>query len=229
MKRTYNRINENHNMDLHTDGYQIYKNVINVPIPIYHNIIRQTNKKEKPIFNHHETRSRNDYKRKQCNLSIKNKQIEEFITNINNFLTTNVNSNLSISQWVILHSLSGCGDQAAHCDYVPSTDMLQVSDDQIPLAVIVALMPSTKIHIWPQSCYKNKRNKKMKIEKLTLELEPGDVFVFRGDLVHAGCAYENDNYRLHTYMDSLLVSRTHNRTWLIDKHADDNMRKMIVI
>ena len=37
-------------------------------------------------------------------------------------------------------------------------------------------------------------------DKVLLELEQGDVLVFRGDMVHAGAAYESRNVRMHVYV-----------------------------
>ena len=38
-------------------------------------------------------------------------------------------------------------------------------------------------------------------------LEPGDVLVFDGDVVHAGAAYRAPNTRVHVYLDVPSVKR----------------------
>jgi len=45
------------------------------------------------------------------------------------------------------------------------------------------------------------------------------MFIFRGDLVHAGAGYNDENIRLHVYLDSYLCPREPNRTYIISKHA----------
>lgn len=74
----------------------------------------------------------------------------------------------------------------------------------------------------------NKTRIPKRIERLTLNIDCSDIVIFRGDLVHAGSGYENENYRLHAYMDSPKVPRTINRTWLIAKHANDLMKQIII-
>ena len=44
-------------------------------------------------------------------------------------------------------------------------------------------------------------------------LEPGDVLVFDGDVVHAGAAYRAPNTRVHVYLDVPSVKREHDRTY----------------
>lgn len=47
----------------------------------------------------------------------------------------------------------------------------------------------------------------------TLELEPGDVLVFRGDCIHAGAKSERGHFgRLHCYLDNPAVARLSNST-----------------
>ena len=44
-------------------------------------------------------------------------------------------------------------------------------------------------------------------------LEPGDVLVFDGDVVHAGAAYRAPNTCVHVYLDMPSVKREHDRTY----------------
>ena len=53
------------------------------------------------------------------------------------------------------------------------------------------------------------------------------MLIFRGDFVHAGSGYDTDNYRIHYYLDSPLVPRVANRTWLIDKSSHEELRRII--
>ena len=227
MKRLYSQSTPDE-PQLHIDGYIHLKNIIDISVNIYNEIVRQADKKAKPIFNHHETRVKNDMKRKQTNISTNKK---EFISTINNYLTQNVNRNLSISPWVVIKSLRGCGDQASHQDFIPTQDLLNVDEEFMPLAVLIALMPNTKIHVWPKSINihkSNKSNNLKPIKRLTVTMDEGDLFIFRADCVHAGSSYDIENYRLHAYMDSPHVLRDPNRTYLINRHADEKIRKTII-
>ena len=47
----------------------------------------------------------------------------------------------------------------------------------------------------------------------TLTLNAGDLIIFRGDLSHAGAAYEEDNVRVHVYIDSPLYPREPGETF----------------
>jgi hypothetical protein len=60
-----------------------------------------------------------------------------------------------------------------------------------------------------------------------VSLDAGDVFVFRADLVHAGGDYHSHNIRMHCYMDSPAVHRDPNRTFIISKHASEDVKKYI--
>jgi|LakMenEpi03Aug12_release.lakeMendotaPanAssembly.Ray.scaffolds.fasta_scaffold5816299_1 hypothetical protein len=53
------------------------------------------------------------------------------------------------------------------------------------------------------------------IKKEIKKLNKGDIFIFRGDLVHAGSSYKKSNIRLHCFLDSSLVHRDSNRTWKV--------------
>jgi hypothetical protein len=143
-----------------------------------------------------------------------------------------VNTTLTPTDPVILHSLPGCQPQAAHCDYLPDKSLKMVSDEQMPLGALIPLMPKTYLNIWPYSTRLSlstpeylKKIKPIKCQKL--ELNPGDILIFRGDFVHAGSRYDIDNYRIHYYLDSPVVPRMPNRTWLIGSHGGDDLRRII--
>lgn len=95
---------------------------------------------------------------------------------------------------VVLHSNPECKQQQWHYDYDP-TEVRAASVK--PLGVLVALQDGTRFET---------RGK-------THRLSRGDVLLFRGDLLHAGAAYESENTRVHTYLDVPGVKRPKNRTW----------------
>lgn len=47
-------------------------------------------------------------------------------------------------------------------------------------------------------------------------MNPGDIIIFRGDLIHAGSEYDyDDNLRIHCYYDTKIPIK-HNKTYLIN-------------
>ena len=75
--------------------------------------------------------------------------------------------------------------------------------------------------VWPRSFNLSERiiggikTKKLeRIDPVVLKLQVGEVVVFRGDLAHAGCAYQEKNLRMFAYLDLPGVARTKNQTKL---------------
>ena len=124
-----------------------------------------------------------------------------------------------VRNFVILQSLPGCQEQEAHCDYVPTPELLQTTDDTVPLLFFLALEDDTTLEVWPGSHYVVRGEHRV-IHKQQLKLNAGDAVFFRADLVHAGSAYSKQNTRIHCYLDHPSVRRDPNRTWLIQKHSD---------
>jgi hypothetical protein len=50
------------------------------------------------------------------------------------------------------------------------------------------------------------------IHRQDLELSPGDILMFRGDMDHAGDKYEIPNIRMFVYLDIVGVNRNPNET-----------------
>lgn len=218
---------------LHTVGYKIFKAAVKIPESITQEAI-QRSEKAGYIFNHNES-ARNDHKRRQCTLSASNssKRMKGFLGSLNQFISDNVSDSLKPSPWVVIHSKPGCQDQAAHCDYVPDSALAKVPNHQMPLAVLVSIMPGTCLNVWPNSIKLStlsaKRVKKVKPIRCKVEkLNPGDMLVFRGDLAHAGSRYKNNNCRLHTFLDSDRVKRRPNRTWIVHTHGNKSIKNVIL-
>lgn len=97
--------------------------------------------------------------------------------------------------WVFLKSLTGGERQQIHRDYLHE-EIIGVSEDSLPCGLLVCLQPGTKL-----ATYGWNRLSAEQHEEKIVELEPGDVLVFRGDLIHCGMEYAEDNVRLHCYLD----------------------------
>ena len=80
------------------------------------------------------------------------------------------------------------------------------------LVMLTALQDGTQLPIYPF----NKDG-----EREVMELNAGDVFVFRGDLIHIGAEYLSLNIRIHCYIDSLYApeEREPDKTYFIAPHS----------
>eukprot|EP00966_Prymnesium_polylepis_P020582 473501-Prymnesium_polylepis.1 len=73
---------------------------------------------------------------------------------------------------------------------------LELPPADVPLSVMVAIEPGAKLWIYPDGCSSAEET------ALLIDLEVGDVLVWRGDLVHAGAGYGVEHCRIHAYIDS---------------------------
>lgn len=180
-------------------------------------------KKTEHIFNGEGT---NDKKRRQTNLP--NTVVKELKEQIQ-YLPFLTNSH-KINDFVLLRSLPGCSRQLAHTDYIPDTSLLQCEAEKIPYLFLYALEDETHLIVWPGShkVIQGRGRTIVPIQPTKITLQAGDALVFRADLVHAGSEYENENIRIHCYIDSKDVYRHPNRTWIIRKHTDDLVQKKII-
>ena len=105
-----------------------------------------------------------------------------------------------------VRSKAGCPRQPKHTDTADPHSLLDTNPDDVPLALIYALEDGTKLRIWPLTG-----------GVITIQLQPGFMVVFRGDVFHCGMEYEVQNTRIHAYIDSPLYKRTPNKTILVVK------------
>lgn len=131
---------------------------------------------------------------------------------------------LEPNDMVVLRSDPGCADQRSHTDYTKQ-DLLRrkrqrrdllVNDMRMPLASVVAVMPNTFFDVWPGAIDCFGQGNGRVFSHLRLVLNPGDLLIFRGDLVHGGAAFDTFNIRIHTYMDLETVRRTKDTTFYMD-------------
>lgn len=206
--------------ELHTLGYKIYPNFFNVSNDLVVQVKKQSQKSARPIFNG----SRNDNRRKQCTLNTRRNVVNLLSEKANEFFHKEFPF-LFPSDFVVLHSLKDCEEQLAHTDYVPSKELLNCPNEKMPLLALIALEAGTSLTIWSGAI---KYNPSSPVFSQKVSLNPGDLLIFRGDLVHAGSAYEEENVRLHCYLDSPDVPRVKNRTWVVRKDAKTSMRELII-
>lgn len=94
----------------------------------------------------------------------------------------------------------GCAKQRFHGDSTFPRKYLDegVPWGDVPLVMFLATEDDTRLHVRPFD--------KDGAEE-TVTLNAGDLVIFRGDLSHAGAAYDKNNLRIHVYIDSKLYKR----------------------
>jgi ectoine hydroxylase-related dioxygenase (phytanoyl-CoA dioxygenase family) len=220
------------NEGIHVAGYQVIRGAIEIDERVLTGVQNACVRKIGFIFNHNEMNPHNDHKRRQRNLPLRTQYMLKFDESVKQIVQSKINTDLTPTDPVIIHSRPGCQPQAAHCDYLPDEALKVVSDKQMPLAALICLMPKTRLKVWPNSSRLATSDPALlsKVQSIScqeVELNPGDMIIFRGDFVHAGSGYETDNYRIHYYLDSPLVPRVTNRTWLINKSGSEELRRII--
>jgi len=201
--------------DLHTDGYQIYSGLFAEYLTESPDTVaafsRHALSQKDTIFNNAGLDDpANDGKRFQKHLSeiVGDEHVDEFRARVQNVLQDLFPYHIP-NDPIILRSDAGCLQQIEHADY-PPTDKLIDAGDSLPLACVIALMPNTYFEIWPGAI---SFDRVQQYERVRLTLNTGDMLKFRGDIVHAGAAFDQFNVRLHFYMDTHGVSRQKNVTY----------------
>jgi hypothetical protein len=181
------------------DRYVIASSVIPISEKLEHELRLQA-KQALPIFNYNE-HSTDD----QLRLQTKPKSTKEFARFVDHLYGILYEEDLLtkdhiISDWVIIVSKKGCQEQHMHTDYAPT---LSVSDHEKPLSIIIGLEKTSSILVL---CDDDTTQR--------IEFGKGQIFAFRGDVVHAGDRYDEENIRLHCYVDTTKVKRLRNKTYL---------------
>ena len=211
-------------VELHEKGYVILEKEFTVSDKEFKHVKKYVVKKAAAIFNYNND-NKSDNKRKQSSISKKTKFIQKLNKHLQAF-----NDKLTAKNWVVLYSENGCQKQCAHCDYTPDKLFGTISDNLIPCGAIFAIQDGTTLDIWKNTIGVSNKLKKLDkpIKRETVNLNKGDLFIFRGDLIHAGSEYKHENIRIHAYMDSPLIHRTKNRTWTIKSCASKKISKYII-
>ena len=103
------------------------------------------------------------------------------------------------------------GRQPAHSDVplaeVGRKQIDELPDADVPLSVLLAIQPGTKLWVFPRGCDDVDA-------AFLVRIEVGDIMVWRGDLVHAGAGYLEDHVRIHAYVDppATIFSRPFGKT-----------------
>lgn len=205
--------------ELHVNGYEIIRNGFTTSEKLLSELRRQSNSRGCGAIFNENSESGNDLRRRQACLKNTSKIISTFIDEVEGKLEHHMKTHHATSR-VILKSLPGCQRQLAHSDNLPDKKLAETivleNWDQIPLAVVCSVEDST-IDIWdgainwiiPGAIKKD-------IPRTTVPLSPGDILVFRGDLIHGGSAYDEENIRVHFYLDSKKHPHTYNMVYTLE-------------
>jgi hypothetical protein len=160
---------------------------------------------------------RNDKKRRQVFFSAieaRDRRLAEFRSGLQAKVDSMFEKRRS-QDWVVLRSEPGCLAQRSHTDYLPK-NVAHLSDDDMPLACVIACMDQTYFDVWPGAirCFDEVAGKVFHHKRVMLNA--GDMLVFRGDLVHGGAAFDLLNVRVHAYLDLRKVKRERNVTHYMD-------------
>ena len=120
-------------------------------------------------------------------------KVQPLVKAAERFISHVINEDWVVVKSSILYSRAGGNPQGWHID--DSRDMStdekfkDVMESEGPIgSAIISLMPGTKIEF----LYKNPFE--------ALHINPGHMVVFDGSAMHRGCAYEENNVRLHLYL-----------------------------
>ena len=196
---------------LHTRGYVVHRRGVNVSRAAWLDINQQA-KRCVPIFNHN-NHAPNDLKRRQWRLHTRGKEATQALVDELRTAVLPLYTALSaINDVVILESLPGCQQQQYHTDYdMDELGRLERKED-MPLGILIALEDHTKLMVKGLARRPTTEGPRPR-PGAAVNLNRGDVLIFRGDLIHAGAVYTQRNLRLHTFLDSGVVTRHANATY----------------
>jgi hypothetical protein len=204
---------------LHRDGFQVYKGAFAIE-PGMVELLKEysASKWTDTLFNNEAVDDeRNDKKRRQVFFSAieaRDRRLAEFRSGLQAKVDSMFEKRRS-QDWVVLRSEPGCLAQRSHTDYLPK-NVAHLSDDDMPLACVIACMDQTYFDVWPGAirCFDEVAGKVFHHKRVMLNA--GDMLVFRGDLVHGGAAFDLLNVRVHAYLDLRKVKRERNVTHYMD-------------
>lgn len=96
-----------------------------------------------------------------------------------------------------LKSIPGGQDQETHQDYPPANikAVQKRYPGCVPASMILALQQETRLKVFA-GCFLKPDEEHARI----LTIPVGFALIFRGDLFHCGVAYDETNYRVHSYL-----------------------------
>lgn len=159
---------------------------------------------------------KNNYSYNQEELNFINdnpKLIGEFLDKLD-FELNQFDSNFRVKNLALLESAPHGEHQAPHMDFKPEEKFDAMTFRQSKenkyitknASVIIALKQEVKMVVWKSTFNVEFLDKELfNRNRSVVSIAPGQMLLFRGDLVHAGYGYDNYNRRLHLYVVSKLA------------------------
>ena len=211
---------ERRQFELHRDGFQVYPSWFVMDAKIVNLLLLHSSTRTEIIFNNGKVDDdENDQLRRQIffrDFEAVDKELPKVRISISVKLDSMFAKHRS-QDMVVLRSEPGCSAQRSHTDYLPE-DVGDLPDELMPLGCVVACMDKTFFDVWPGAirCFEPPTVVGKAFEHVRLELNTGDMVLFRGDLVHAGASFDALNVRIHTYLDVRRAKRSQNTTNFVD-------------
>jgi ectoine hydroxylase-related dioxygenase (phytanoyl-CoA dioxygenase family) len=217
---------QTHLNELYKNGFAIVNNVLQLDNTDVETITNFA----KTQFGYSLHNKNNDHKRSQIHFG--NNQVN-CISKYHDILRQML-PDYKIENSSIIKSKSGCNEQDAHIDYCINDAISEkFNESKIPpINAMFAIERGSKLKVYPKShkIFKSVKPKKA-IKPIYVRLNKGSVLFFRGDVVHAGCAYLRTNHRIHTFLkpknnkfNALSSKGLHD---YVVKHFPNNIKKLI--
>jgi hypothetical protein len=124
--------------------------------------------------------------------------------------------------------LPDCSERQTTFKYLAATpetsNIVTTRQQKIPIIVLTAIMDNTCIDVWENSHNWMRLNDNQKFDppivKRTINLKKGQICVLRGDTIHAGSAYAQENIRIYSFYDSYVVLPPKNKVYLIGNNSE---------
>lgn len=136
---------------------------------------------------------------------------------------------LSIPGQIIV-SLAGGQEQVAHTDSHYSNAPENTTINTNTVSCVFAVTPNSRLKIWPKSHMLFGRGKKIPRKSISpkyIDLDSGDCVLFIDNFIHAGCGYEEKNYRLHVIMRAI-SSHNYESSGILFHEFDPEIKSVIL-
>lgn len=112
-----------------------------------------------------------------------------------------------------------------HLSTIPETENEKnIRRAKIPLIVLISIMDNTVIDVWENSINWMKMADNdifnPPIQKKTITLQSGQICVLRGDLIHAGSAYADENFRIYSFYNNYNILPDENKVHLFGNQTE---------
>eukprot|EP00039_Didymoeca_costata_P004956 m.77187 g.77187 ORF g.77187 m.77187 type:complete len:724 (-) comp12609_c0_seq1:125-2296(-) len=229
--------NNRHHQFLNTNGYVVLRKALEVNDCLW----KEMKAMEKtPLFNHSSETIKDDGKRATRILGPDPSEdvpdgLRDLIRRAKDILKRGYfiwdKNGRHAASWALLESKRTCQQQRFHTDFAPE-ELAKLVPWQVPLSVMVAVQPGSKLCLWDDEFRHSRRREKTEFKfgpPNTLGLSVGDIVIWRGDVVHCGAPYDYYNVRLFAYLDTPYVAHDENRVFFIEGSLSENKKRSAIV